>query len=107
MSNKIQDPVTVVAVDRNLAGSIDGYLMSNNVFLTRRQMVRLVEEGWVFGYVVATDRFGGKSIKTTPNSPVQRLQTLPNISELGDTKIKSIRKINDTSLSQRLARRKH
>lgn len=90
MKNKFRDPLTVIAVDRNLSGSIDGYLLSNDVFVSRKQIVQLVENGWLFGYVVATDKFGGKSIKTTPNSPAKRLQSLPNISEINPLKYKTL-----------------
>ena len=48
------------------------------------------------GYVVATDKFGGKSIKTTPNSPVERLQSLPDISDINPLKYKSIQNMRNT-----------
>lgn len=96
MQNKLRKPLTVVAVNRNLSGSIEGYLLSNDVFVSRKQIVQLVEGGWIFGYVVATDKFGGKSIKTTPNSPVERLQSLPDISDINPLKYKSIQNMHNT-----------
>ena len=72
-------PVTVVAVKRNLAGSIDKYKLSNGKIVDRDKMVILVENGWLPGYEVAIDKFGGKSIKVNMRTEYRRLQTLPDI----------------------------
>lgn len=72
-------PVTVVAVERNLAGSIDKYKLSNGKIIERDKMVILVENGWLPGYEVAIDKFGGKSIKVNMRAEYKRLQTLPDI----------------------------
>ena len=72
-------PVTVVAVKRNLTGSIDKYELSNGKIVDRDKMVILVENGWLPGYEVAIDKFGGKSIKVNMRTEYRRLQTLPDI----------------------------
>lgn len=72
-------PVTVVAVKRNLTGSIDKYKLSNGKIIDRDKMVILVENGWLPGYEIAIDKFGGKSIKVNMRAEYKRLQTLPDI----------------------------
>ena len=72
-------PVTVVAVERNLTGSIDKYKLSNGKIIERDKMDILVENGWLPGYEVAIDKFGGKSIKVNMRAEYKRLQTLPDI----------------------------
>lgn len=72
-------PVTVVAVERNLTGSIDKYKLSNGKIIDRDKMVILVENGWLPGYEIAIDKFGGKSIKVNMRAEYKRLQTLPDI----------------------------
>ena len=72
-------PVTVVAVERNLTESIDKYKLSNGKIIERDKMVILVENGWLPGYEVAIDKFGGKSIKVNMRAEYKRLQTLPDI----------------------------
>lgn len=81
-NNKSQ--VTVVAVKRNFYGSIDSYLLSNGKLVNREQMVALVEDGWVFGYDVAVDKYGGKSIKANKGSNLTRLNTLPDIKKYNE-----------------------
>lgn len=79
MQNKSQ--VTVVAVKRNFSGSIDNYLLSNGKLVSRKQMVSLVEDGWLIDYDVAIDKYGGKSVKTNKSSDVRRLNSLPDIAK--------------------------
>ena len=72
-------PLTVVAVSRNIAGSIEAYLLSNGKVVTRKQMVSLVEDGWIPGYDIAVDKYGGKAVKANSTTDIQRISTLPDI----------------------------
>lgn len=74
-----REPVKVVAVERNLTGSINKYLLSNGKIATRKQMVELVESGWIPGYDVAIDKYGGKSVRVSKDSSLSRLSNLPDI----------------------------
>ena len=74
-----RESVKVVAVERNLIGSINKYLLSNGKIATRKQMVDLVESGWIPGYDIAIDKYGGKSVRASKDSKLSRLSTLSDI----------------------------